>query len=423
MNIYFSGISGTGIGPLALFSKDAGLNVYGSDKSAGSVNDNLSSHGISFQIGSQNGDYLQEIHKKTPIDWFIYTSALPLDHPELVLAKKLGIKTSKRDDFTKFLIDKFNLKLIAIAGTHGKTTTTSMAIWAFQKLNIPISYIVGTNLSFAPSGKYNPDSKYIVYECDEYDKNFIKFFPFLSLIPTISYDHPDIYKSKTEYLDTFAQFIKQSSNIITWKDQVSDKLLISQPESVTKLEQSNPHISLPGTHNRKNATLVYECIKALFPKQNPDNIIQALNTYPGSNRRFEKLADGLYTDYAHHPEEIAATLQMAKEVSDKIAVIYQPHQNTRQHQVKHLYKDSFKNADLTVWLPTYLVREDQNLPILSQDELIKELGDSTAAQKAQLDGALIQSIKELLVKDYTVILMTAGPADNFIRQNLDKITN
>ena len=164
MNIYFSGIGGVGIGPLAEIANDAGYNVTGSDVEESLMTKQLSQKNIRINL-NQDGKYLESEHNKHPFDWFVYTSALPTEHTELLMAKKLGIRTVKRDELLSFIIKDKNLKLISVAGTHGKTTTTGMLVWTMQQLNIPVSYSVGTTLSFGPSGKFNPDSEYFIYVC------------------------------------------------------------------------------------------------------------------------------------------------------------------------------------------------------------------------------------------------------------------
>ena len=129
MNIYISGISGTGMGPLALMAKKAGFNVSGSDLTRGAIYDELVAEGIEVEIGEQNGELLTK-KLKEGVDWFVYTSALPDTHAELVMAREAGVKCTKRDDFTTFLVEKLGLKMVAVAGTHGKTTTTAMIIRA-----------------------------------------------------------------------------------------------------------------------------------------------------------------------------------------------------------------------------------------------------------------------------------------------------
>lgn len=163
MNIYISGISGTGMGPLALMAHQAGENVTGSDRAEGAISPELKEAEIEYFVGEQDGSYIAETHAKTPIDWFVYTSALPKDHPELKFAEENGIKATKRDELIAYLVEKLGLKMIAVAGTHGKTTTTSMLVWAAKKLGIKAAYLVGTTLNFAPSGSYQPGDEYFIY--------------------------------------------------------------------------------------------------------------------------------------------------------------------------------------------------------------------------------------------------------------------
>ena len=175
MKVYFSGISGTGIGPLAEFAQDAGFEVCGSDLHQGAISDELAKRNIDVCYGEQDGAFLQKKIDEGEVDWFVYTSALPKDHPELKLAKTQHIKCSKRDEFIAELVEKKNLKMIAVAGTHGKTTTTAMLVWAFLQMEVPVSYLVGTTLGWAKSGNYDPKSEYFIYEADEYDRNFLAF--------------------------------------------------------------------------------------------------------------------------------------------------------------------------------------------------------------------------------------------------------
>jgi UDP-N-acetylmuramate--alanine ligase len=404
MNIYFSGINGTGIGPLALLASDAGFKVFGSDLDKGAVYDDIVASGAEFKVGPQDGGFLQKVHEQHGIDWFVYTSALPDDHPELVLAGKLGIKVTKRDDLMNYIIKDRGLKLLAVAGTHGKTTTTAMIAWVFQQLGLPLSYVVGTTLSFAPSGRLDPNAKYIAYECDEYDRNFLKFRPTLAAITTVAYDHIDIYPTEADYKQAFEQFESQSERVIK-----SASLPLA------------PGLKLPGQHNRENANLVLAILKQLGILEGPSlqDAVEILNQFPGSNRRFERLADGLYTDYAHHPDEVMATLQMARELNDKVAVIYQPHQNTRQHQVKDGYKEAFVGASKVFWLPTYLTREDPALPVITPVEFIDSMANKEVAQPAELDARLVADIKQLLREGFLVLLLAAGPADAWLRQHFN----
>lgn len=406
MNIYISGISGTGMGPLALMAKAAGFTVWGSDLAEGAVYNELIKAGIEVKIGPQDGDFLRG-KLAEGVDWFVYTSALSETHAELVLAREAGIKCTKRDDLTAFLVERLGLKMVAVAGTHGKTTTTAMIVWAALKLGLPVSYIVGTTLGFAPSGAYKMGDKYFVYEADEYDRNFLKYHPWLAVIPVVSYDHPDIYPTVEDYEAAFRQFEEQSEKVI-------------KESSFGENE-----FELAGEVRRKDAALAAEAIKAMAPEVAREKIVEILNEFPGVGRRFEKISDGVYTDYAHHPEEIAATMGVVKDEKrlhgkKGIVVVYQPHQNTRQHEVRGGYKEAFVGADKIYWLPTYLTRENPDLPVLSPEELIDGLVNKEVAEAAEVSDELVDKLQKYVDDDYLVILMTAGPADGWLREKFGK---
>ncbi|MBR0430969.1 hypothetical protein IJJ05_01610 [Candidatus Saccharibacteria bacterium] len=413
MNIYISGISGTGMGPLALMAKQAGFKVFGSDLSKGAIYGELVRAGIEVSIGEQDGKFLAK-KLEEGVDWFCYTSALPEDHAELVLAKKAGIKVTKRDELTAFLVAELGLKMVAVAGTHGKTTTTAMVIFAALKLGLPVSYIVGTTLGFASSGAYHKGDKYFIYEADEYDRNFLKYHPWLAVIPAVSYDHPDIYPTKEDYLEAFEQFKRQSEQVI---------------ESSEMYATSD--FRLAGEARRLDASLAAEAVFRMVQDEaemrgedilfDSFGLVEILNKFPGVGRRFERISEGVYTDYAHHPEEIVATmgvLEDEKKLLGKkgIVVVYQPHQNTRQHEVKDGYFEAFKGADKIFWLPTYLTRESVDLPVLSPTELIAGLENQEVAEVAELNDELVKKLKKYLDEGYLIALMTAGPADGWLRE-------
>jgi UDP-N-acetylmuramate--alanine ligase len=415
MNIYFAGIGGVGIGPLAQIARDAGYRVQGSDTTESLTTQQLRDQGVAISF-VQDGSFLQSCHDEHPIDWLTYTSSLPPDHPELALAKKLGIKTAKRDELLAHILKEKNLKLIAVAGTHGKTTTSGMLVWTLKQLGIPVSYSVGSTLSFGPSGVYTPDSQYFVYECDEFDRNFLHFSPYLSLITNIDYDHPDSYPTEQSYLAAFRQFVDQSSLSIMW--HVDGKRVNATADDGWILRETEvAHINLAGQHNRKNATLVLKAAEYLGIG-NPDQIRTILDTFPGTDRRFERLADNLFSDYGHHPTEIAATLQLAREISSHVVLVYQPHQNVRQHEIVNDYVHCFELADEVYWLPTYLSREDPTLPILTPYELSKNVTNKSSIHFADLDDALWSEIQSAQKKGALVLAMGAGNIDHWLRSKL-----
>ncbi len=420
MNVYFSGLGGVGIGPLAEIARDAGLNVTGSDATETLVTEELRDQGMVINIG-QDGTFLKECHEKAPLDWFVYTAALPADHAELAMARQLGIRMGKRDEFLAEFIAEHNLKLIAVSGTHGKTTTTGMTVWALQQLDIPISYSVGSTLTFGPSGAYNPKSSYFVYECDEYDKNFLHFKPYLSLLTSIDYDHPDTYPTEEEYKQAFRQYVGQSSQTIAWQNDLD---YIAQPvnESIWSLA---PHerldIQLAGEHNRRNATLVFKALEYLNIGE-PEQRLKVLEHFPGTDRRFEKLAINIYSDYGHHPEEIAATLQMAHEISDDIVLVYQPHQNWRQHFIRDQYTNQFEFARKIYWAPTYLTRENPDQAILTPQELTQNIVNKDSIVYSDLNDQLWDEVMIARDNGSLILFMGAGTIDQWVRSKLKHLT-
>ena len=413
MNIFFSGIGGVALGPLAQLAQDAGHTVLGSDEAESLTVKELQKRDITVRIG-QDGSWLDTVHSHVPIDWFVYTAALPTDHPELMAANRLGIKTSKRDELLNLILKEKNLQLLAVSGTHGKTTTTGMLVWALQQLNIPVSYSIGSTISFGPSGHYEPGSSYFVYECDEFDRNFLHFTPALSLVTSIGYDHADTYPTKQDYLAAFSAFIAQSSHTIGWQHDF--KQLPELPgDTLWQLgDDEVADTSLAGEHNRRNASLVLKALEYLKLAATSSSI----NSFPGTNRRFEKLGTNLYSDYGHHPTEIAATLQMAREVSNNVVLVYQPHQNVRQHEIKALYRNCFKDAKKIYWLPTYLSRENPNLPILSPSELTANITNKDVIEVADLNDELRDTINQHRQDGDLVLCMGAGSVDSWIRSQL-----
>ncbi len=399
------------MGPLALMAQKAGMTVFGSDRSAGAITNELVNNGIKIYLGEQDGDFLKTCAKNEGVDWFVHTSALPPDHPELLLAKKLKLKISKRDELISYLVKKLKLKMVAVAGTHGKTTTTAMIIWACQKLGVPISYLIGTTLPFAEAGKYDPESEYFIYEADEYDRNFLAYHPWIAAIPVVSYDHPDIYPTVQEYQDAFKQFERQSEQVIHGDEVAAD-------------------VTLAGETRRYDATLAIDVVQRLVPApkglarftgKQRKQIVEIMNQFPGVGRRFEQVSEGFYSDYAHHPEEVAATVEIAREEAERrglqgVVAVYEPHQNIRQAELIDDYANAFDGVKKLYWLPTYLTRENPDLEILQPADFIEKLSNKKAAEPAELDEKLAKALLDWHEKGYLVLLMTAGPADLWLRK-------
>lgn len=416
MHIYFSGIGGTGIGPLALVAKQAGYTVSGSDKQDSQYIEYLKHHGITDIHIGQERTHIEQAHDKDPIDWFVYSSALPMENPnapELVFCREQGIKTSKRDELLNRIITDKNLKLIAIAGTHGKSTTTAMMIWLFKRLGIPIGYNVGAKLSFGEMGEFAGGAEYFVYECDEFDRNFLAFEPYLAVISGVSWDHQDIYPTREDYQAAFRDFIAQSRRARLWKED-ADYLELAASSKLVILDSQHPHIqslTLKGLYNRLDAWQAIQAVHSLTQRPVED-LIGYMNQFPGLQRRMEQILPNLYSDYAHTVDKIrgamSAALEMTKESGQKLIVIYEGLHNKRQHYIMNDYKDVFNGAEEVYWVPSYLAREDPSQRIIPPAELITRLSNPTIAVPAELDASLKRTIQAHLLKGDMVVAMSGG---------------
>ncbi len=427
MHIYFSGIGGAGIGPLALIAAQAGYSVSGSDKQNSSYIDFLRHKGISNIHIGQEESTIKKLHASHPIDWLVYSSALTLEDPnppELEFAKSQSIRLSKRDELLNQILDDKHLKLIAIAGTHGKTTTTAMLTWLFIESGIPVSYLLPAKTSFAEMGQYTEGSEYFIYEADEFDRNFLSFEPEVSLISGVSWDHHEIFSTREDYQAAFQEFISQSDSTYIW-DEDATYLRLNGSNKLHILDSANPvinEIQLLGKYNRLDACLAVSAATKIL-NQPKEALLASINRFPGLSRRMEKLAPGLYSDYAHTPEKIKAALNAAMEIAalngQELVIVYEPLTDRRQHYIKEQYRDLFNNVKHLYWLPSYLAREDKNISILSPQELITYLSNPMVAEAANKNHSLVEAIKQHLKNGDMVVGMAGGGGgslDDWLRQ-------
>lgn len=416
MHIFFSGIGGTGLSSLALLARQAGFEVSGSDKQDNHNLHYLKDNGITNIHIGQSREQIATVHRSRPIDWLVYTSALPMeqpDAPELRFCKENNIRATKRDEFLNYLLEQQQLQLIAIAGTHGKTTTTAMTVWLFKQLGMPISYSVAGAISFGEAAQLAPESKYFVYEADEFDRNFLAFHPHLSIITGIDWDHPDIYPTREEYYRAFRDFIDQSEQTVIWDDD-AERLTIESSETVLVLDDADQNIEerlrLSGRVNRLDAWLVAYAVHKLTDRS-LDELLRHLNAFPGVGRRFEAIAPRLITDYAHTAPKIRGALATAREVAgNNVVVVYEGLHNTRQHFMKDELKHLFNGVKKLYVVPTYLAREDPNLPLLEPRDIIALFDPAiqSRAEPAALDNGLRDAIKQHLTGGDLVLCITAG---------------
>lgn len=430
MHVYFSGIGGAGIGPLAQIALQAGYDVSGSDQQDSQYIDYLKKHGVNdIHIGQSRGS-IADVHSAKPIEWLVHSSSISKDHPELQFAKEQGIHTTKRDALINLILTDKNLKLIAIAGTHGKTTTTAMVIWLFKQLGIPVSYSVGAKLSFGDMGQYQDGSEYFVYEADEFDRNFLAFEPHISLITGVSWDHHEIFPTREDYQQAFKEFIDQSNETLIWMEDAEYLKCgpLSKPECKV-LDSNNQdinRISLKGKYNRLDAWLALQAIHEIKNKPT-EELITLISNFPGLSRRMEEIIPNLYSDYAHTPEKIRGAMSVALEMAEdsglNLVVVYEPLTNRRQHYMKDDYKDVFNGASKLYWIPSYLAREDPKQPVISPAEMIEHLSDSSFAEPFERDEKLKSVINKHLENGDLVVCMAGGGGnslDDWLRAQFKK---
>ncbi len=420
MHIFFSGIGGTAIGPLALIAKEAGYSVSGSDKQDSQYLHYLKNKGLGDIHIGQSYDQIAATHDKEPIDWYVYSSAVAIENPdadELRFCRDNKIKTSKRDELLNQILKDKKLELVAIAGTHGKTTTTAMVIWLFKKLALPISYSVGAKIEFGEMGQYTPSSKYFIYEADEFERNFLAFEPRISLITGVSWDHHEVFPTREDYQQAFKEFVSQSQSTVLWQEDLD--YLSLQPGPGLFVQESGRgdigSIILKGLYNRLDAWLAIFTVHHLTGTP-IDDLIGYMNSFPGSSRRMEEIQPNLYSDYAHTPEKIrgamSVALEMAADKNQKVVVVYEPLTDRRQHYMIDYYKNCFDGASKIYWIPSYLAREDPAQKVITPEELISHLDDPSIAEPLERDERLVKAIKEHLGKGDMVVCMAGGGGDS-----------
>jgi UDP-N-acetylmuramate--alanine ligase len=277
-------------------------------------------------------------------------------------------------------------------------------------------------------GHFEPGSQYFIYEADEFDRNFLAFNPFYSVISAVAYDHHEIYPTQEDYYQAFRQFLNQSQRAILWKEDIH-KLGLDEADEKYTLESYEDagikSLSLPGLYNRRNAWLVVKAVSQISGAR-PEDMVPILNKFPGVSRRFEMITKNLYSDDAHTPEKITGCMSVAKELASKadqkIVVIYEPLTNRRMHYLGAAHRSVFDGASAIYWIPSYLAREDPKQPVLTPTELIKNLSPElqAIAKPMQRDDNLKQVIQEHLKNGDMVVGMAGGAAgslDEWLRKN------
>jgi UDP-N-acetylmuramate--alanine ligase len=361
MHIHFSGIGGVGISGLAQFCQSLGFFVQGSD---GSPNGQPWDALISKNIKLFTQQRAENITKN--LDLVVYSEAVPLTNPELVRARELHISTKTYFEYLGELSADYTT--IAVAGTHGKTTTVGLTAAGLQSVDFPATILVGSTLNEFNGSNFQPGTnKFLIVEACEYRENFRFLQSDIVVLTSLEWDHPDSFPTEESYFKAFAKFISKAKTVIYHADEPHiDQILKNfSGEQIAVPSQSDNSlqylIKIFGAFNERNALLSMALAKKLGLKLGAFK--QGLSQYSGAGRRQEILGkkNGVkfYDDYAHHPTEISELLRAfrVKFPDSKIGIIYEPHQHSRTKEFFLDFIDSFSYADAVALYPIYAARD------------------------------------------------------------------
>ncbi len=459
-SVYFLGIGGIGMSALARYFNAMGKRVAGYDKTPSKLTDELISEGIEIHFE----DHIRNIpkhFKDLPYDTdnilIVFTPAVPLDHSEYVFFNLNGFNIKKRAEVLGMITQSAHT--IAVAGTHGKTTTSSLIAHILKSAGLDPSAFLGgitqnynTNLLLSSKLKNSdlqtPDSELIVVEADEYDRSFLTLHPEIAVITSVDADHLDIYGDKSHVEESFSLFAKQVRSKLILKKNIVSKIK-SEKTPITyavndesadyfaqniKIDNGFYHyeivtpvsvfenivLGLPGLHNVENSIAAVAIACQLNISEN--EIRKALGSFKGVKRRFDyhiKTDKLVYIDdYAHHPEELNATISSVKEMypGKKITGIFQPHLFSRTRDFADDFAKSLDLLDECILMEIYPAREQPIVGVSSQMLLDKmKSSNKSICQKNDL-------VEEVSKRDIEVLMtMGAGDIDTFVEPLKNKL--
>ena len=398
--IHCIGIGGIGVSALAKILVSRGYTVTGSDMKESEMTDELEKLGIKVYIGHR-------AENVEGADLIIYSAAIAPENPEIKRANELGIELASRAELLGTLMDEFKTS-IAVSGTHGKTTTTSMVSLILEHANYKPTIFVGGNLDEIGGNVKVDTGDYFVAEACEYRDSFLKLRPDIEIILNIDSDHLDYFKDIEHIVESFSKFVSYVPDdgvIIAYDaNPFVNEVIKGHPNAVTYGYNRNStyyisdiafadgmpsfhvnyngedfgeiQLAIPGEHNILNATASFACCHMLGVPV--DIIKRTLEHFTGTQRRFDikgvygrgfKLVD----DYAHHPTEIKATLAAASNIPhNKVWCLFQPHTYTRTLALFNEFADAFTKADVLILADIYAARE-KNIYEISSGKLADEI--------------------------------------------------
>lgn len=440
-HVYFLGVGGIGMSALARYFLAQGCKVYGYDKTETALTKELEKEGVKIHYNED----VELVAKLFPSleglgegNLIVYTPAIPKDNKEFVYFQQNDIKLYKRSEVLGLITQSYFT--IAIAGTHGKTTTSSMVAHVLTACGVDcIAFLGGISLNFNSNLVLNDKAKIVVVEADEFDRSFLTLSPNIALITSIDADHLDIYGDHKEMCKTYQDFVNKinEKGILITKPELKKELLFKTTKTYSINDQADYYadsisvedgkynvgvnneqqvaLGLPGIHNVENAIGAFAIASELGIDHN--KIKEALNSYRGVKRRFEYHINEpnlvYIDDYAHHPEELRFAIQSAKELypTKKITAVFQPHLYTRTRDFIDEFAQSLSMLDELILLDIYPARE---LPIEGVNSQLL-LDKTTCKKKKLVEKSELMSY--ILNSDLEVLLtLGAGDIDVFVSQ-------
>ncbi len=438
-SVYFIGIGGIGMSALARYFNFLGIKTKGYDKTETILTKKLVSEGIDI--------HYEEAPESIPdhVDLVVYTPAIPATNLELQFVRKKGIKLLKRAEVLGMI--SRNKPAIAVAGTHGKTTTSTLITHLLRSGGVDCTAFLG-GISVNVGGNFVQGmSDWVVVEADEYDRSFLHLEPSLSVITSLDADHLDIYGDESSILETgFKAFIRclQKEGTLLLCNGLDEKLgsedvlkainwksygiengafkatNIEVREGAFYFDFLGPEVSLeglmlplPGRHNVENAVAAISV--ALTLGVDPDKIKPGLASFKGIKRRFERVFQSdkvtYIDDYAHHPTELKAAIGAAQELfpGKKLLGVFQPHLFTRTRDFEEGFVRELEKLDAVALLPIYPAREEPIAGVSSKMIFEKMKHD----QKFLIEKAEVIKLIESIKPD-VILTLGAGDIDQLV---------
>ncbi len=414
--IHFIGIGGIGMSALARFFLHEKKEVSGSDRAPSAITEALEREGVVFFP-------TQSVTNITPdIEVVVYTEAMAQDHEEMVAARALGVPMVNYFEALGMVANEYYL--IAVAGAHGKTTTTAMLADILEEAGYDPTVIVGSLRSKTGSNFRPGKSKYAVVEACEYRRDFLHLKPNVLIITNVEYEHVDYYRDLADVqaaFRTLAQTVPHDGFIIADTSNKNIVPILGEVEATVVDYRPKLDLTLalhqPGLHNRMNAAAATAAARSIGI--DAETCKTALENFAGTWRRFEykgtfmtddRGAIPVFDDYAHHPTEIAATIAGVRDQypNRHLTVVFQSHTYSRTHELFADFVTALAKADTVYLLPIYAAREENTSGVTSEQLAAALKKKKVLVEVFETHGGAAERVKETIPQGGIVVVMGAG---------------